>query len=175
MGLRYPLNYEMRQMTAFLSSLVTPPELKGQPAKNTSDVIGAVLRRTFYFADDTNADHKARKYMRFADPELDRIMEKHGLIEPHSEQGKDISYYALRDLFHSLNEIRGRTLAHRYAMPTIGDMIETLSDSSILDVWSDVHIDNERALDFWRIRLWLHKIPIQHSSITPTLTLVTLV
>ena len=148
MGLRYPLNYEMRQMTAFLSSLVTPPELRGQPAKNTSDVIGAVLRRTFYFADDTNADHKARKYMRFADPELDRIMEKHGLIEPHSEQGKDISYYALRDLFHSLNEIRGRTLAHRYAMPTIGDMIETLSDSSILDVWSDVHIDNERALDF---------------------------
>lgn len=47
-----------------------------------------------------------------------------------------------------MNEIRGRTLAHRYAMPTIGDMIETLSDSSILDVWSDVHIDNERALDF---------------------------
>lgn len=148
MGLRYPLNYEMRQMKAFLSSLVTPPELKGRPSKNTSDVIGDVLKQTFHFADDNNADHKARMYMRFADPELDRIMEKHGLIKEHSDEGKYISYYSLRDHFHSIGEVRGRTLAHRYAMPTIEDMLNALTDSSITDIWRDVHIDNENALNF---------------------------
>lgn len=148
MGLRYPLNHEFRQIISFLASLVTPPELKGQPAKNTTDVIIAVLKRTYEFADDNRSDHKARMYMRFVDSELDRIMEKRGLIKEHSNEGKNISYYALRDYFHSIGEERGRALAHRYAMPTIEDMLNALTDTSILDVWKEVRIDNESALGF---------------------------
>ena len=148
MGLRFPLEHEFTQMKSFISSLVTPPEAKGQPFINTSDVVGAILRTVFELANDRNSVNKANRYMRFNDNDLDKIMVKHGLIKEHGSEGRDITYFALRDHFHSIGEERGRALAHRYAMPTVGDMIAAISHPSIVEVYKDTRIGAEPALGF---------------------------
>lgn len=147
-GLRRPLEYEIRQMRSFIAALVTPPEAKGQPYPNTIDIITEILNRLFEKMDDTAPASSPKMYTRYTNPELDAILIKRGIIKESAQDTIEISYFMLRDRLHQMGEEHGRNLAHRFAMPLLSDITNILSMPAFADIYKGVMIHNESAINY---------------------------
>lgn len=131
-GRMMPTPDQLNQITAFLSTLITPVESRGQGENGLSNFLNQVIEQTFIMKLDGDERGNPNRYQKAMDLELDQRLEKIGIvIDPFDRNVPIPSYYELVNLCHERGEYRARDLCHRYAMPTLADCIKGASSNEI--------------------------------------------
>lgn len=170
LGRNQPSAQEAEFASSFYSSVCAESDT-GHPCKGGKEIIRSVIEDTFVRL----SSHKECKKVNVSMcPDLmPYLNEYHIQYSQQSQVNRENtlmkSYFDIRDELFKKGSIEGASLAHRFAMPTIDDLIETLTNSSsIKKRFDDIY---PRALETIAFKLRAHITTMPHLSGTTTLDL----
>lgn len=155
-GLTRPLEAEKTQMVLFLTALLTPAEAD-KPYKSTQAFCNMLVTNLFERIQEKGEYNNPNLYQYGQNPELDNYIIEHKMVKfTKNSEGldiysspEDIAYFALVRNLHKLGEShpaaseerarawRARDLAHRLAMPTLGDLGDILNDQNVTKIYTN--------------------------------------
>ena len=135
-GLRKPDVTQMSQIVSLFVALCTPAG--SEASSDLYPLISQLVRDAFL---DVSDDRSAKMYAVNRNERVDKI------VATLSEEFKRASYYEIEDELFRRNRLTDCQYIHRYAVPTLGDVISQLNRSqSVRDSYSGVTISGGQPI-----------------------------
>lgn len=178
-GLTFPLESERTQIVTFLTTLMTPAELE-KPYEDTTSFCSELVKLAFEEIQDTGANARPNMYKPHYNKELDGLLQEYKVLnyaryDERDEYGRwveridfekydEASYFSLVRKLHQMGERaantkdrdrlwRARDLAHRYAMPTLHNLIPIIESPKIKEAYRNKVASTETMPEFALRRL----------------------
>ena len=146
LGLRVQLQNQLDNTVAFITALVTPSELAGNPMVGMSNFVRNVVSRAYEKKNPTSANPEPNRYLYGRDELVDQAVEKLGIWDTSDETAEPLTYWDIVDACFDAGMIHEAEVAQRYAVPILNDLvtvaaglraeyehIRTNNDSSLVD------------------------------------------
>ncbi|MFG0447595.1 hypothetical protein [Vibrio sp. YQ_11] len=124
LGFNVPTEDEKSFMLNFYLTNCTKPE-SGEPLDGTSKLLEELISEVFQ---NNISRNEMKMFNGTIDKELTKIAREKLGIEPN-DVSKQISLFQLRDMLFQRNLTDAAIKAHRLAMPTVSNMVQTLTNS----------------------------------------------
>ncbi|MGR5368510.1 hypothetical protein [Photobacterium damselae] len=135
-GLRKPDVTHLAQIISLLVALCTPTG--ANPSNDLYPLIQALVKDTFL---DVSDDRNAKMYAPNRDTKVDSI------VSSLREEFKQSSYYEIEDELFKQGRLVDCQYVHRYAVPTLRDVIKQLNKSqTVQDSYANVTIDGQQPI-----------------------------
>ena len=135
-GLRRPDVTHMGQIVSLLVALCTPSN--GSSSSDLYPLIQLLVKDAFA---DVSDDRNAKIYAINRDPRMDKI------VSTLSDEYKQATYYEIEDALFKLGRITDCQYVHRYAVPSLRDVINQLNKSqAVKDSYAGVAIDGGQPI-----------------------------
>ncbi|MEZ8870298.1 hypothetical protein BCT01_08545 [Vibrio tasmaniensis] len=167
LGRKVPTNQEFQFIINFYASVCAEPET-GFPCKGGKDILQGIIEATFLRLAQRN---ESKKFNAAISPELQSLTKKYGIVVSktssiNSETILYKSYFEIRDELFQKGSIEGASLAHRMAMPTIDDLIQTLTtDAAIKKRYQRIYPEGIETIAF-KLRAHITLMPHLTSNTT---------
>jgi intracellular multiplication protein IcmB len=148
LGMREPLPREREQMKNFLVRLATPPD-RAQPHKFMSTFVSQVIDSAFRSRSDRLDTSQPAKYVPSQNDVVREAVERHGIqVKPNSSTWWDVV-----DALHDKGLDYEASVAQRYAVPALTDMLTAGTDQELVKQYSDAKDDGMPVADEFRLML----------------------
>lgn len=128
LGCRKPLPLERTFLINFLTALGT--EVNDKPPSGLSGIIAAAVDALYDRFSDRNRQGKPKVYVSGQNILVDRAIKNYNLeVKPSIT-----TWWEVVDLLFQRGDIRFATVAQRYAVPLLQDMMTVLADPQVMDV-----------------------------------------
>lgn len=125
LGQRIPLPRERDSMKNFLVRLATPPE-RGKAHTYMSEFVGRVLDESFKRTSDSNDRGNPKEFTMSVNPMIGEKVRQSGIVVQEATKWWDIV-----DAFFDLGMTYEASVAQRYAVPVLFDILNAASDPGI--------------------------------------------
>lgn len=131
LGLRSPLSNQMAFLETFLMMLCCD-DTTGIAPEGVSDLVTPLIELTYKHRAERDS---AKKYVQGVSPRVDELIEVLD-IESANEAGRFLTWWDVVDFLSTHGEYHGATIAQRYAVPTIEDVISSVSNPRITNTFN---------------------------------------
>jgi intracellular multiplication protein IcmB len=118
-------------------SLVTSPG-KSEVNENLPAFIRACISKAY----ETLSDSDAKPYQLHQNPEVDKKLEYFGM-----DIDDETTWWEVTDFLFKKNDTHGATIAQRYAVPNINDVVRQANNLAIMDDFGDVEVNGSEKLN----------------------------
>lgn len=132
LGFNFPTQDEKEFLLNFYVTICSNAE-SGEPIEGTSKLIRELLTETFM---RSNSREEMRMFDSTIDKELTKASREILGIDPN-DPNKNISMFQLRDMFYQRQKMGLALRAHRFAMPTVSDLVQVLANSKDINEGHD--------------------------------------
>jgi intracellular multiplication protein IcmB len=137
LGSRFPTGFEMGFIESLFISLVTSPG-KSEVNENLPAFIRACISKAY----ETLSDSDAKPYQLHQNPEVDKKLEYFGM-----DIDDETTWWEVTDFLFKKNDTHGATIAQRYAVPNINDVVRQANNLAIMDDFGDVEVNGSEKLN----------------------------
>lgn len=140
LGLSTPLPRHASALANILSLILTPDD-KDAPAEGASGLAGVMIKAVY----ERLSEHESPKsYMPNIHPEVDAAVTRLSL-----ETDAHTSWWEITHALFDRGEIRLASIAQRYAVPVLSDLITIANDSNITSLYADTQVGGETLCGFF--------------------------
>lgn len=129
-GLRYPLSNQMAFLETYLTMLCCDDE-SGVAPEGVADVVTPLIKLAYDYRKERDT---ASRYARNISPKVDEVLDELD-IDKANKDNRFITWYDVVDFLSSHGEDHCTSIAQRYAVPTIEDVVSSLSNPRIANTF----------------------------------------
>lgn len=134
--LRYPLSNQVAFLETFLIMLCSNDET-GVAPDGVSDVITPLIKLTYQYRAERDS---ANKYKRDVSPRVDELLDALDIASANVDN-RFITWWDVVDFLAMNNELHGASIAQRYAVPSMEDVISSVTNPRISNSFSDLTVN----------------------------------
>lgn len=140
LGMDKPLPRHHSALVNILSLILTPDD-SDSPAEGAAGLARVMIDAVY----DLFSEHrKPKAYTPRLNTDVDEGIARHNIpIDAHT------SWWEITHALFERNEIRLATMAQRYAMPVMGDLVAIANDTNVTSVFQDTRVGNEALCGFF--------------------------
>ncbi|WP_156507704.1 hypothetical protein [Halioglobus sp. HI00S01] len=127
LGLRVPLSMQRNQLIAFITLLVTP-DSQEDALEGTSGFVSALIDQAYRQKSTFGTENK---YERGINRVIDSALDDLNFSPDHAK----VMWWEVVDHLAQAGETHSATIAQRYAVPTLGDLVMLCNDENILEMY----------------------------------------
>lgn len=134
LGLEYPLANHQNFLVNFISTICYSMEADASTASRLPGLVAVLLKKLYKdYASRDNGGDRARSYYRGGNALVDQKIDEHGIV-----YDEVTSWHEVRDALFDAGEVRASLIAHRKAMPVLGDLIGVAASDEIRGDYPDI-------------------------------------
>lgn len=126
LGCRYPNSMERAHQIGILSMLATPVG-STTPYESASDLAGLLIDEAYRVF----GEEQPRRYERTVEPDVDQALDR-----INHKVDSATTWWEVEDSLFAAGSIHAASLAHRHAVPTLGDMMGMIQSDVIRDTFA---------------------------------------
>jgi len=144
LGFRYPTPQEKMFSINFITAVVTPVG-RNIPYEGTDKMVGAIIEEAYKVFSDSDEGTMKKRYDKHTSKDVDEALARRGI------NAEGMSWWKVVDTLFNHDEIHAASLAQRFAVPILSDLVSVAQDSkSISDLYEKVVIEtNETLLQYF--------------------------
>jgi intracellular multiplication protein IcmB len=136
-GNRFPLQREKEYMRNFFVSMATPPG-RAQPHRYMSPFVEAVITKAFMNVSDVMPDDEPndRGRPKLYSPSSNKAVAL-AVEQARIQHNEDTTWWQIEDALFDAGKHHESMLAHRYAMPTMNDLLSVANEAELVKEYAE--------------------------------------